>query len=217
MMKVTKFWIFNRKTYCVIFIAILTLEFSSWFCVFCIHNKTSKLPYFHIFCGIYIFCSTLLTGEGHHYSVQQLRNSWNEARRLWKYTFHAYFNGVSFIFLLLVRPLPLSSFFSLNLLFLPLIWPFLLLSSPLLQTFLISLVFLPFSFSYSSYYTVLQKKKVHAPEMRPIYCDRYGPIEEPYVRRLSREAGCRDIGAQSFHFLLFGYYFFMCDVLDEKV
>ena len=30
------------------------------------------------------------------------------------------------------------------------------------------------------------------------------------------KAGCRDIGARSFHFLLFGYYFFMCDVLDEK-
>ena len=30
-----------------------------------------------------------------------------------------------------------------------------------------------------NYCTVLQKKRVHAPEMRPIYCDRYGPIEKP--------------------------------------
>ena len=42
-------------------------------------------------------------------------------------------------------------------------------------------------------YTVLQKKKVHAPEMRPIYCDGYGPIEKPYVRRLSRSKRVAEI------------------------
>jgi len=41
--------------------------------------------------------------------------------------------------------------------------------------------------------TVLQKKKVHAPEMRPIYCERYGPIEKPYVRRLSRSKRVAEI------------------------
>jgi len=37
------------------------------------------------------------------------------------------------------------------------------------------------------HYTVLQKKKVHVPEMRPIYyCDSYEHIEKSYVRGLSR-------------------------------
>jgi len=35
-------------------------------------------------------------------------------------------------------------------------------------------------------YTVSTKKKVHVPEMWPIYSGRYGPIEKPYVRELSR-------------------------------
>jgi len=41
--------------------------------------------------------------------------------------------------------------------------------------------------------TVLQKKKVYAPEMRTIYCDRYGPIEKPYIRRLSRSKRVAEI------------------------
>ena len=43
------------------------------------------------------------------------------------------------------------------------------------------------------YNTVLQKKKVHAPKMRPTYCDRYGPIEKPYVRRLTRSKRVAEI------------------------
>ena len=55
-----------------------------------------------------------------------------------------------------------------------------------------------------TYYTVLQRKKklTHRGTLRP--------------QIVEIKAGCRDIGAQSFHFLLFGYYVFMCDVLDEK-
>ena len=37
------------------------------------------------------------------------------------------------------------------------------------------------------------KKKVHAPEMWFIYCDRYEPIEKPYVRRLSRSKRVAEI------------------------
>ena len=56
--------------------------------------------------------------------------------------------------------------------------------------------------------------------MRP-KCDVYIVIDMDHRETLRPqiveiEAGCRDIGTQSFHFLLFGYYFFMCDVLDEK-
>jgi len=39
---------------------------------------------------------------------------------------------------------------------------------------------------------VLQKK-VHMPEMRPMYCDRYGPIEKPYVRGLWRSKRIAEI------------------------
>jgi len=49
---------------------------------------------------------------------------------------------------------------------------------------LLKFIFSPLS--RNSHYTVLQKKKVHVPGMRPIYCDRHGPIEKPYVRGLSR-------------------------------
>ena len=41
--------------------------------------------------------------------------------------------------------------------------------------------------------TVLQKKKVHVPEMRPVYCDRYGPIEKSYVRGLTKSKRVAEI------------------------
>jgi len=48
-----------------------------------------------------------------------------------------------------------------------------------------------------------KKQKVHVPEMRPIYCDRYGPIEEPYVRGLSRSK--RVVEMQGFKVSIFCY------------
>ena len=53
-------------------------------------------------------------------------------------------------------------------------------------------------FSYNTNTTLkilheLSQKKIHVPEMRPIHCDRYGPIEKPYVRGLSRSKRVAEI------------------------
>ena len=67
--------------------------------------------------------------------------------------------------------------------------------------------------------TVLRKTKVHVPRNATFIVVDMDPIEPLRSRIVARSkpvARIYDIGVQSFHFFLFGYYFFMCDVLDEK-